>query len=298
MQPHLLIRFIVTACLLSFLARASLAGDLKEHQTDLRIAAGKDREQVVTLTCPQDCTPFNALFVNSRAPALQGGALLLPDLGNAADTSIVTGPLRLELPGFGWSTLTIPMPQFSDGHATASLDTMQTETAARVAAGLDYLKTLGLRNNAVIAHGKSAAIAAAAIAKRPALQDSVNAIINIGFYTAETREKKSEYLGYLEQLPFNVLDIYSDHGMPETVFDARLRAKAAQPAGQLKASPQKLPHSAKTLRLAFRKHGNLRFRQIAFEGTDHRMYERSDDLVKTVRGWLRIYAAGQEIEVQ
>ena len=298
LQPHPARSQLIIAGFLSLTTAIALGADLKEHQTDLRIEVGQDAGQIVTLSCRKDCAPFKALFISSRAPVLQGGAVLLPDLGNAPDTAIVTGPLRTGLPVFGWSTLTLPTPTASEGQATASLDTMQAETGARLGAALEFLKDRGLRNNAIIAHGRSAAVATAAIAKSPALQETINAVINVGFYTSETHDKKIEYLSYLEQLPFYVLDIYSDRGMPETVYDAPLRAKAAQPAGMLKPTPDRLPHTPKVLKMAFKKHGNLRFRQIQFEGTDHRMLEKSSELLKTVRGWLRIYAAGQEIQVK
>ena len=261
-------RFFITATLCFLLASPVVpASDTAKEQ--------RWREQIVEalldgepITLKAGDTEFLGIYTEQTAARAQGAVILLHGMGVHPDWPDVIQPLRIALPEYGWSTLSIQMPILANDAAIRDYAAIWGEAPPRIDAAVAWLKKQGIENIALVAHSLGASMATTYLAGKPS--KNVRALVAIGLSDLDLDPAMSS-VAHLKKIRVPVLDLYGSLDMPLILKTAKLRRAAA------------------------RKAGNRNYVQYRVEGADHFFQGAEDALVKKVRSWLARYAAGTEI---
>lgn len=226
---------------------------------------------------------FGLFRESARAP--RGGVLLLHDRGVHADARAVIGPLRRDLPNFGWHTLAVQLPVAEVDTTLDDWPHWLDEAAPRIKAGIEFLVARGAEQVIVLGHGLGA-LAAVAYVDGAGDAAGVHALITISLPRYQHPDTRLDPGYALAKLRLPTLDIYGGRDWPEVVTAAPLRLEAAQKAGRAGTAAPLPGQTAKVRETAARKTGNPAYRQIEIGGADHAYDGHVERLQKAVRGWL------------
>ncbi len=200
----------------------------------------------------------------------RGGArsLLLHDPAHNADSHAVIRPLRLGLAEAGWDTLSLQLPTPYPGETHQAWLARSPSIAARIRAGLDWLKQQGQLNQVLLAEGgSSAALLQFASQGTPA---ELQALVLI----SPPLEQGSAGLSALGEVKLPLLDVYAERDLAVVRDGADLRRRAAQ------GSP------------------DTRYRQRMVAGAVADYPGLQDALLATVRSWLAATAEGRPVPIK
>ncbi len=236
----------------------------QEQQTLALLRASPSGADAVELMV--DGAPVLALFRAETLGLPQGGLILLHDLGAHADWPGVIGPLRRELTGYGWSTLSVQLPAAVD-------DTAQAQVQARLRAALAFLNGKNIRNIVLLGHGRGAHDALRFAADNGT---GIDGLILIGM----DGDPQPSGDTLLERVSAPIYDLYGSADSVEV----------------LAAGAQRLVQGRRLVRRAGNSGADRpQYRQFVLEGADHTFSDQTGLLLRRVYGWLKTHAGGMEI---
>ena len=104
-------------------------------------------------------TGFIAIHRAGQRDPLRGGVVLLHDHQTNADSPEAIRPLRLGLAAAGWDTLSLQLRVAARGNAPGTGKGASDISAARLEAGLDWLRARGITDLVILAQGSRAQVA-------------------------------------------------------------------------------------------------------------------------------------------
>jgi len=172
-------------------------------------------------------------------------------------------PLRVNLSEHGWSTLSLQMPILGNEANVQDYLPLMPEAPGRIQAGVDYLKSKGVKNIVIIAHSMGTTMANTYLANKP--DPAVHGYIAIGMSNPLPKQYDNE--AALGKIKMPMLDLYGSQDLEGVLAFARARAASARKV-------------------------NKRYTQLMIEGANHFFTDMQDVLVKRIRGWLKKNASG------
>lgn len=208
---------------------------------------------------------FFGIYQKSALPVTLGGVLILHDLNQNADSPAVIRPLRNRLTHSGWNTLSLQMPvpsMDSSGNLFPALEAvypaLAAEAAARINAAANFFEKKENTNLAIVAHGLGANMAISYLTGDSAKK--VQALVSISM----NHNQPANFVESLSGLTLPVIDIYGSRDIKPVVAGAASRREVITLEAQ-----------------------NTLFRQSMIEGADHYYSGLEQELLSTVRAWLK-----------
>lgn len=204
---------------------------------------------------------FLALYAENDTDKALGGVILIHGMGAHPAWPAIIEPLRMALPEAGWHTLSLQMPILKNEAEFKEYLPLFDEAPGRIQAGVDYLKTKGIKRIAIIGHsmGNSMTTYYLASKKDPA----VRAFIGIAFGPGHPEDPRTNSYKNFSTVNIPTLDIYGSNDSDWITKTARKRKNAAKKAG------------------------NKKFQQLRIEGANHFFSSMEDVLLQRIRGWLK-----------
>lgn len=212
-----------------------------------------------------------AIYTENTTEKAIGGAIILHGSGVHPNWDQIVRPLRSQLPEHGWSTLSLQLPVLSNEAEYKEYIPLFKEVAPRIKAGVNFLKSKGIKNIVVVAHSLGSSMAAYYMANKP--DSSVRAFVAIGVSGNMHKKDKVGYLTSLKTIKVPVLDIFGGSDLAPVLESKKAKASAA------------------------RKAGNKNYTQVEIPGANHFFDNHDEVLIKRVRGWLMKHAMGTEIKI-
>lgn len=238
-----------------------------EQQIVAKLSEGKLPGEVVQLQAQGES--FVGLYGEPLSDQPQGAVILLHHMGGHADWPQVIRPIRTQLPGSGWATLSIQMPLISPGEPLADYGKTVEQARARIDAGLDYLLSSRYRNIVLVGYSFGAALIADYLASSK--RNRVKAFVGISMQTHPFLNPRLDLTKQLEKIAIPVLDIYGSRDFNAVKIHAKERSSVAKKAG------------------------NQYYHQRVIAGADHYFAGLEDVLIRQLRGWLARAAPGVQI---
>jgi len=212
--------------LATFVLPAQASDTAKEKRWEEQIVPGLIVGEAVKLKA--DSTKFLALHTVPTVDHSKGAVILLHGMGVHPAWPEVIEPLRMQLPDYGWHTLSLQMPILNNEAEEKDYLPLFSEVPSRIQAGVDYLKRQGVRNIVVSGHSTGAVMAAyyLATSKDPAVKTF--AILSGG--SGIRGDVRANSLANFKKIKdINIVDIYgsNDH---EKVLGALKKRKTIAPA--------------------------------------------------------------------
>lgn len=202
---------------------------------------------------------FLSIYMETEADKPRGAVIILHGRGYHPDWDNVAGPLRKQLPEYGWNTLSLQMPVLQKQAKYYDYVPTFTEAYPRIEAGIRFLHEQGITNIVLLAHSCGAHMAMRWLEK--AGDKDISAYIGVGMGATDKGQPMKNPFP-LAQMKVPVLDIY---GAEETRAVIRM-------------APERLA--------AIRAAGNPLSRQVVVPGADHYFNDRNDALLTEVVKWL------------
>lgn len=234
---------------------ASKSDLAKEKRWEEQIVPSLMVGQAVTLKAGD--VQFLALYAQNTAKQAYGGVLLIHGMGAHPAWPEVIEPLRSELPEHGWSTLSLQMPVLGNEAGIQDYLPLMDEVPGRIQAGVDYLKSKGVKNIVIIAHSLGTTMANMYLSNKP--DPAVHAYVAIGM--SNPFPKQYDNLLALSKITLPMLDLYGSQDLESVLSFAKPSAEAARKV-------------------------NKHFTQVHIEGANHFFVDMQDTLVRRVSGWL------------
>ncbi|MBI1423470.1 MAG: DUF3530 family protein [Gammaproteobacteria bacterium] len=208
-------------------------------------------------------TEFLSLYApNTDSQHNYGGVILIHGIGAHPAWPDIIEPLRINLPDHGWSTLSLQMPILANEADVKEYLPLMPEAPTRIQAGVDFLKSKGVKNIVVIAHSMGTSMANIYLSNKP--DPAVHAYVAIGM--SNPFPKEYDNAAALSRMKLPILDLYGSQDLEGVINFAKARASASK--------------------------GNKRYTQVMVEGANHFFNDMQDELVKRIRGWLGKNATG------
>lgn len=203
---------------------------------------------------------FAIFTATARIP--QGGVILLHDVGAHGDSAQLIAPLRRQLAQYGWACLSVHVPSFHEQRVIPAAElTKQMQDV--LGAASQWLAQKNIRPVVVLAHGASAAAAAAALSANPG---EIRALVALSPRAPTSSDTPLSVPAVYKSLTIPLLDAYGERDYPLVVQAAAARAAAKHPASPAAQSA---------------------FRQMVIPGADHEYRGQEDLLTRRIVGWLR-----------
>ncbi len=199
---------------------------------------------------------FAAIWDEARSVEPIGCAILLPEAGARADSTVLNG-LRAVLPAHGWHTLSLQLPVLEAEAEEGEYFSLLPNASQRMEVAIAYLKKRGIGDLILIGHGFGALVALNRLSLEG--KSPVRGIILLSPWWP--RQKQEELAGWLSGLRVPVLDIYAERDRPAILAAHNERYHLLK----------KIPG----------------FRQWRISGTGHDYWGREKTLAKRIYGWLK-----------
>ena len=183
--------------------------------------------------------------------------IVMHGTGIHPDWQQVVQPLRVGLTEHNWNTLSIQMPILANDAEYLDYAPLYDEVAPRIDAAIKYLKDHGSKDIILIGHSQGSAMTAYYLANS---RQNVKGFVAIGI-AAFAKDPRMNSIMSLEKITVPVLDLYGDDDLENILASVKLRAAAAQKAG------------------------NKNYTQIKIKG-NHFFDDNEEALVETVAEWL------------
>jgi pimeloyl-ACP methyl ester carboxylesterase len=187
-----------------------------------------------------------------------GYALIVHGAGQHPDWQTLIRPLRQKLPDYGWSTVSVEMPDSTNDNGNPDYPALISTSAAHFEAALNHLKSVGAERIVVIGYGMGARLAVNWVSQ--ATPPEVKAIIMISMKDGEAQSGLDSNMDMVK-LNIPILDIIADNDNPSVV----------------EASKERLRYR---LQLP-------QYRQLLIYAADQYYSQQEEELIKRIRGWLK-----------
>ena len=144
---YLLVIPLLFACPANAASKSDLA---KEKRWEEQIVPSIMVGEAVTLTA--NSVEFLALYAEPATEQQKGAVILLHGIGVHPAWPDVIEPLRMELPEYGWHTLSLQMPILGNEAKNEDYAPLFPEVPARIQAGVDFLKDKGVSTVVISGH--------------------------------------------------------------------------------------------------------------------------------------------------
>ncbi len=209
-----------------FTADAASRSDLaKEKRWEEQIVPSIIVGEAVTLTAED--VAFLALYAEPMTEQAKGAVILLHGIGVHPAWPDVIEPLRMELPDYGWHTLSLQMPVLGNEAADKDYAPLFPEVPARIQAGVNFLKSKGIRNIVLAGHSLGSTMGSYYLATKNDPAVKVFAIVSGG--PGVPGDARMDSLANFRRITdVAILDVHGseDH---EYVLDAARQRKSLSP---------------------------------------------------------------------
>jgi len=215
---------------------------------------------------PLEDRPFLGLYRKSTSPGPTRVALILHSMGAHADWPDVISPLRTQLPGKGWSTLSIQLPVLAPQISLSDYGTSFRHSALRIRASIKYLQDQGHANIVLLGYSFGATTAIDYLA---ADAGGLRGFAGISMQDFPFLNPPFTLLEPLARINIPVLDIYGSRDYSDVLRSVDAR------------------------RLAASKGGNRAYQQQMIEDSDHYFSGKQGELVDRIVEWLDTVVPGR-----
>jgi len=174
----------------------------------------------------------------------------------------------MNLPESGWHTLSLQMPILKNEAEMKDYPPLFDEAPARIQAGVDFLKSKGVKNIVIIGHSLGNTMTTQYLATKK--DPSVRAFVAVAFGPGYPKDPRMDSYKNFSKVTIPTLDIYGSGDFEENLKGVNKRKKAAKKAG------------------------NKSFKQVKVEGANHFFTSMEDVLLQRVRSWLKKNVPAQE----
>ena len=202
---------------------------------------------------------FLGAFSAHNGRHLNGYVLLLHGANQHPAWPAVVNPLRLALPKYGWSTLSIELPELTGKPNEKNLVVLLDKASTHILAAQTFLQNKGAKRIVVVAYDLGARMAVDWLSKTP--QSAVNALVLISMADGEKDSDIGSNMNLLK-IDIPILDIFAEHDSPRVIAAASER----------KHYRTRLRH----------------YRQLEIYAADQYYSQLYSELIKRVRGWLKL----------
>lgn len=269
-------RFFLLVCLLS--VQFGLSGAIRAQQSQLELL-GKELENEALTWLEAQGEKFIALWEPDTSGASFGAILILHGEGQTADWPNSINPLRTNLIKFGWSTLSIelpdPVPEETDEDGTAHKN-IEEKARERIQAAVNFLDQKG-QYNLVIFGQSTGATRGFEFIRTLAAEGNATTNTNASSAVPPTRGPfralimvSARNVKLLKDFKLPTLDLYYDEHFLDTMQSQERLALAQK---------YRLPY----------------YHQLKILKPDETEYGEDNRLTRRVRGFLNKYAKGVEI---
>lgn len=171
---------------------------------------------------------FLTLYTEADASKIKAktGVIVIHGMGVHPDWGLI-GPLRQNLPEYGYATLSIQMPVLKADAKGDEYPATFDEAAERIKIAQEFLAAKGYQKIVLLTHSMGGRMTARYLDKNP--QANVSAWVAIG---------APAVLNY-DKLKFPILDLYGENDLPQVLKSAKARAKGL--SGNAKSMQQIAP---------------------------------------------------------
>ena len=205
-----------------------------------------------------DAQPFLGIYTEAASKPVHGAAIILHGRGMHPDWAQVTGPLRIELPEHGWSTLSLQMPVLGKDATFYDYEEIFPEAIPRITAGIHYLQQQGYERIVLIAHSCGVHMSMAWLEQQGS--DAIAAYIGISMGATDYGQPMRKPFPF-EKIQVPLLNIYGSEDYPAVQKQAAALAPMLMTVN---------PASA----------------QVRIAGAGHYYDNYDEDLVTAIVDWL------------
>ncbi|MET0029146.1 MAG: DUF3530 family protein [Candidatus Thiodiazotropha sp.] len=199
-------------------------------------------------------TDFLGIYTEAEEDKGQA-AIILHGTGVHPDWQQVVKPLRVELPGRGWHTLSIQMPVLANEADYKEYVPLYPEVNPRIDAAIAYLHEQGIKRIVLIAHSQGATMGAYYLRTHP---EGFAGFVSIGM-SGNFGSDVQDGVRSLGMMNLPVLDLYGSDDLEGVMNSVEQRAQAAS---------------------------KLTFTQQKVDGASHFFDGKETELVEIVSDWL------------
>ena len=201
---------------------------------------------------------FLSIYTEAKGRT-KGGVILLHGRGFHPDWADTINPLRVGLAEDGWTTLSLQMPVLEQDATYYDYVPIFPYAFPRIEAGINHLKSQGIKNIVLLAHSCSVHMSMAWIKQTGG--SGISAYIGIGMGATDDKQPMISPFP-IEKISVPILDVYAENDFPAVIKMASLRQKQITRAGNKKSAQEIIPEA------------------------DHFYTGKGGNLLKVVSNWL------------
>ncbi len=249
---------VLALCLAQLFGDACLAGDEKR---EAEFAAGINKTLTMgkAIWLEAEGKKFLGLYTEIEKVFGNGVVIILHDMDGHPDQKQLIYDLRVFLPEHKWATLSLQMPLREAGAEKEEYYALFPEAAARIQAGIDYIKLSGAKHIVVVGYGLGGLMGVYALSDKAT---DIEALVTISLPVPATENKAAQTLDFIKKIKMPMLDIYGALDVPDVIASARGRRLAAKE--------------------------NPGYRQIKIDDEGHAYLHDEGLLVKRIYSWLGV----------
>ncbi len=160
-----------------------------------------------------------SLYTEADENPKKRAVIVVHGLGAHPDWEQVVQPVRVEMPQYGWHTLSIQMPVLANGIGGEEYRPLFKEVAPRIEAAITFLKDNDMQEIVLVSHSMGSAMAAYYFANNP--NSAISKFVAVGLGDASSVAK----------INIPMLDLYGSDDLPSVLNTANARREAAKQAG-------------------------------------------------------------------
>ena len=205
---------------------------------------------------------FLSIYTPATTDKTTGAVILLHGRGAHPDWPQVIQPLRTQLPGKGWATLSLQMPVLSSDAYDRDYVPLFNEVPERIKAGVDFLSQLNINNIVLMGHSLGTNMATDYLARQG--DERIKAFVGIGMMGLKQPAGYGvlDNVEALQKIKLPVLDIYGSKTVEKVLYTADRRARVITTNGHI--------HS----------------RQLKLDGSNHFFQGYEDKLLDNIVMWM------------
>lgn len=251
--------FMMLAVLAAAASASSLSDRAKEKRWENQIVDSLMVGDAVTLKAND--VEFLALYAEPTTDKAKGAFIILHGIGAHPAWPDVINPIRMQLPDHGWYTLSLQMPILGNEATDKDYPALFPEVPARIQAGVDFLKSKGIKNIVISGHSLGSTMASCYLATHRDPAVKAFASISGGFGVLKDKLMDNNQ-NFTHIQGVRILDIYGGDDRKTVVNAIKTRANL------------------------MRKSHNADYRQIKVPGANHFYNSRQDQLVMVLNQTL------------
>jgi pimeloyl-ACP methyl ester carboxylesterase len=253
---------VFALCIMHLLGNICLAGNEK-REAEFAERINKTLTMGKAVWLDAEGKKFLGLYTETEKVFGHGVAIILHDMDGHPDQQRLIYDLRTLLPEHHWATLSLQMPLREAGAEKEDYYALFPEAAARIRAGIDYVKGNGAGNVVLVGYGLGGLMGLYALTEKTA---DIKALVAVSLPVPASENKAAQTLEFIKRVKIPLLDIYGALDVPDVTESARERRLAAK--------------------------DNTAYRQIKINDEGHAYLHDEGLLVKRVYSWLGSVAAG------